>query len=396
MRKIILMMATVLLATMPAVAQEKTAKIHGHVQDAVGAPVADATVILSDEPSMANPRYTFTTDANGDYKADAVKPGTYVFSVRKGAMAKDKVLDQIMDVKVPADGDVTQDFDMTRAAYLAKMTPDERKQLEETRKKNADILKENAGIKSLNANLIRARADDALGSGGPCIDKSGKAVAGHADPAKCMADGFKVNNPDSEYADAETLMTQSTSAKPDSSILWMELGIAQLGLKKYSDAEASLKKGLDLEAASSKPNPEVIAAGNANLGEALIGDKKIPEAQAAYDLAAKANPSAAASDYTNEAILLSRVNEQAAAAAAADKAITADPTKPVPYYLKAQGLINNATYDEKAKKLIPPPGCVEAYQKYLELAPNGQFANDVKGVLTELKEPVKTTYKAKN
>ncbi len=28
-----------------------------------------------------------------------------------------------------------------------------------------------------------------------------------------------------------------------------------------------------------------------------------------------------------------------------------------------------------------PPGCVEAYRKYLELEPNGQVAPDAKGVL---------------
>jgi hypothetical protein len=31
--------------------------------------------------------------------------------------------------------------------------------------------------------------------------------------------------------------------------------------------------------------------------------------------------------------------------------------------------------------LVAPPGCVEAYKKYLELAPNGQYAADVKSIL---------------
>ncbi|MGA2276600.1 MAG: hypothetical protein ABSG00_03275 [Terracidiphilus sp.] len=33
--------------------------------------------------------------------------------------------------------------------------------------------------------------------------------------------------------------------------------------------------------------------------------------------------------------------------------------------------------------MILPPGCEDAYRKYLELAPNGSFANDVKGILAE-------------
>ena len=394
MRRITLMVAAVLLAALPAIGQEKTATVHGHIQDPVGAPVADATVIISDEPSMANPRYTFTSDANGDYKGEGIKPGTYVFSVRKGQMAKDKVLDQILDVKVAAGVDVTQDFDMTRAAYLSKMTPEEKKLMEETRKKNADIIKENAGIKNLNANLVKAREDNARGKAGLCVDNAGKGVGGHSDPAKCTADGFKVNVPADDYTEAETLMTQSTSAKPDSAILWLELGTAQAGLKKYSDAETSLKKAIDLDNASKKPSPDLQGSAENALGEVYADQNKLPEASAAYDAAVKANPTQAGMYYSNQAVIYTRVNQPDAAVAAADKAIAADPTRPIPYYLKGQALVGKSTIDEKSGKIIPPPGCLEAYQKYLELAPNGPYAPEVKAVLAEVSTTVRTTYKA--
>jgi hypothetical protein len=98
--------------------------------------------------------------------------------------------------------------------------------------------------------------------------------------------------------------------------------------------------------------------------------------------------------YQNETIVLSRLGATDAIVAAADKAIAADPTKPIPYYLKGQALINKATVD-KAGKIVAPPGCAEAYQKYLELAPDGQFANDAKAVLAEMGQTVKNSYKAK-
>jgi len=84
-----------------------------------------------------------------------------------------------------------------------------------------------------------------------------------------------------------------------------------------------------------------------------------------------------------------------AAAAAADKAIAADPTRPIPYYLKGQALVGKATVDPKTQKIVAPPGCVEAYQKYLELAPDGQFAPEVKAVLEGMGQTVKSSYKAK-
>ena len=82
-------------------------------------------------------------------------------------------------------------------------------------------------------------------------------------------------------------------------------------------------------------------------------------------------------------------------AAAADKAIAADPTKADAYYIKGQALIPKATVDPKTQKIIAPPGCVEAYQKYLELAPKGPHAEEVKEILAGIGEQMKSTYKAR-
>jgi hypothetical protein len=82
-------------------------------------------------------------------------------------------------------------------------------------------------------------------------------------------------------------------------------------------------------------------------------------------------------------VIFSQVGNADAQAAAADEAIKADPTNALPYYLKGQGLIPKATIDPASGKMILPPGCAEAYQQYLSLAPTGPFANDVKGILSE-------------
>jgi hypothetical protein len=63
------------------------------------------------------------------------------------------------------------------------------------------------------------------------------------------------------------------------------------------------------------------------------------------------------------------------------------------YYLKGQGLIVKATVDA-AGKYVLPPGCAEAYQKYLELAPNGPYAGEVKGILAQSTQKVDNSYKA--
>jgi tetratricopeptide (TPR) repeat protein len=340
-------------------AQDATGKIHGHANDPAGVSLSGVNVVVSTDGTT--PKYTFKTDANGDYKGEGVAPGTYIITLMNAA---DKPVDQFRDVKVTAGGDVQQDFDLSRADYVSKLSADQKKQLEEVKSKNAEAMKENTVIKNLNADLKQARQD----------------------------------NQNKNYTEAESLMTRDTTAKPDAAVLWVELGVAQKGLKKNDDAVTSLKKAIDLDNAGGKPNVDIQAAANDALGEVLAGMGKIPEAQAAYDAAAKAaatkDPKAAAMHYTNEAIMMDRAGNIDATVEAADKSIAVDPTKPIPYYLKGKALINKATVDPKTNKIVAPPGCEEAYQKYLELDPNGQFAADAKSVLAEMGSTVQTKYKA--
>ncbi len=364
MRRLKLTLVAAVLAVLPALitahAQTAPGSIHGHVQDPVGVTMTDGIITLSTDGGKTA-KYTFNTDANGDYKGSGIVPGAYTVSLKQPNTPPDKVVDQFMEVKIASGADTLQDFDLTRADYLSKMTPEQRKAAEDLRTKNASALKENSVIKNLNGNLAKARED----------------------------------NKQKNYTEADSLMSQATAAKPDAAVLWLELGVAQAGEKKYDDAVTSLKKAIDLDAASKKPNPEIQgAAGNA-LGEALANQKKSADSAAAYDAAAKINPTQAAMYYQNETIVMSRGADPEATAAAADKAIAADPTKPIPYYLKGQALINKATVDPKTQKIVAPPGCAEAYQKYLELAPDGQFAPEAKQVLGEMGQTVKSSYKAK-
>jgi tetratricopeptide (TPR) repeat protein len=340
-------------------AQQTPGKIHGHVQDPTGSPMKGGTVSLSTDGGKTS-KYSFTTDDNGNFTGDGIAPGTYLAVYRNPDTPPDKMVDQLPEVKVTAGGDTTVDFDMSRKEYTDKLTPDQKKQLEEIKAKNVEVNKENSQIKNLNADLQKARQD----------------------------------NHDKNYAEAESLMSRDAQAKPDAAVLWVELGRAQYGLKKNDDATTSLKKAIELESASKKPNPDILAAADDTLGELYASQGKVPEAQAAYDAAVTADPKNAAMHYTNEAIMLDRANQVDATVAAADKAIAADPNKAIPYYLKGKALINKASIDPKTNKIVAPPGTAEAYEKYLELAPDGTFANDAKSVLAELGTSVSSSYKA--
>jgi tetratricopeptide (TPR) repeat protein len=356
-----LWLVAALMAPLAAYAQD-TGSIHGHAQDPGGAPLANAQIQISTDGK--NALYTFNADQNGDYKGDNIKPGTYVVTMFvKGANdANYKPVDRFESVKVQAGQNTAQDFDLSRPDYIKKLSPEEQKQLADMKAKNAGIMKENVQVKNLNADLATARQD------------------------------IK----DKKFDDAATLMQRDTSAKPDAAVLWLELALAQNGLKKYDDAITSAKKALETNAASKKPSPEIDGAANNSLGEAYAGKSQIPDATAAYDAAAKAQPAQAGMFYSNEAIVLAKSGSNAdAVVAAADKAIAADPSKPVPYYLKGQALIAKATVDPKTNKIVAPPGCEEAYEKYLQLDPNGPMAADAKNILAQIGSKQAKSYKAK-
>ena len=290
-------------------AQQAPASIHGHVNDAIGQSLKRGDVKLTtDRSAEAKDRkypYSFPIDANGDYKGTGIAPGNYVAVV----FQDDKSLDFNDSVVFAAGEDKLVNFDMTRKEYIDKMTPEEKKTLEEYRKKNADAMVNNAKITNLNAQLLQARTDTKAGN----------------------------------FDAAITSMQSATTNKPDEPILWEALGDAQLGsaeaaskaakaahtpttdpaiMQKFSDAAASFKKSVDLNAASKKPNPEVGAAAYNQLGRAYGMQGNVKDAADAYDQAAKMAPASAGMYYFNEAATLYNAGKLDDAAAAADRITT--------------------------------------------------------------------------
>jgi len=351
------------LLSLAGMAQDATTgKVHGRVLDPTGMPKGVGTVSLSTDGGHTA-KFSAPVSATGDFVVTGASAGTYSIIYKMPDTPEGKFIDEIDNVKVVDGQDTQQDIDMSRKDYLDKMTPEQRKQVEEFKKKNSEIMQKNQIIKTLNADLGTARQD----------------------------------NKDKKYDEAEALMLKDTAAKPDGVLLWYELGSAQLGLKKYDDAVATYKKVLELDAASKKPNPELSGGAHAGVGEAYARDGKtadVATAQTEYDEAVKANPVRAAFYLTNEAVVFQNVNNSDAQAAAADKAIAIDPKSPLPYYLKGQALVGKVTQDAKTNAWVLPAGMADAYNMYLKLAPTGPYAPEITSIMTELTKPVVTNIKS--
>jgi hypothetical protein len=93
-------------------------------------------------------------------------------------------------------------------------------------------------------------------------------------------------------------------------------------------------------------------------------------------------------------VIFFQEHNSAAQVAAADEAIKVDPTDAILYYIKGQGLVQNATIDPKTNRIVLPDDCTAAYQKYLDLAPTGPYAGEVAGILSQAGQKISSSYKA--
>ncbi len=382
-RHLITVVASAALLSSPLlVAQEQPASIHGHVQNPAGQAVIAGQIKITKDIHAAYKDEKFTNtadlDKEGNYTIKDVAPGEYFGYVVVG----DKTPDQ-QHFTVKAGDNATVDFDMSRADYMAKLSPEEKKQIEEFKAKNAAVTAGNKQIANLNGTITAVRAD--IKSPTPNFDK--------------------------DVAD----MKQATEQRPTEGLLWAvqgEVYAAQAKKAAATDranktnpmqddavksanesAVTSFQKAADLMAAAKPPNPEAQATVYNQLGNVYADAGKPTDAAASYDKSVALVPAKAGTYYYNEAAVMFNAHQDDAALAAAEKAIAADPNQPMPYYIKGQELLAKATVDAKGV-IIPPAGCIDAYQKYLQLAPDGPQAPAVKDVLAQMGQKIETKYKA--
>ena len=74
------------------------------------------------------------------------------------------------------------------------------------------------------------------------------------------------------------------------------------------------------------------------------------------------------------------------------KSIEADPSYADAHYQYGICLLSKAAVNPKTGKIEPPPGTADEFQKYLQLKPDGPFAQQSKDMLATLGETVQTNY----
>jgi tetratricopeptide (TPR) repeat protein len=287
-------------------------------------------------------------------------PGTD-FDLRKSASANPNT--QALVQKAMETGQISDEL-------KRQMTPDQRAALEKSMAENKGKIQKQ---KALN---------DSFNEGVTALGDAPKQATPEAKAEK--------------YQAAVTALQKAGEVDPAQPAVWANLGDAYLGLAgtktgpEFDDATA---KGIDAynKAIALKPDD---AATHNNYGLALAKAKKYPEAEAELKKAAELDPPTAFSRFYNLGALLSNIGQAEPASKAFKAAIDAAPDNPKnaeAYYQYGLSLAGQATVD-KDGKFVFPTGTLEAFQKYLELAPTGPNAQPCKDMIAQLGGTIQTTF----
>ncbi len=160
--------------------------------------------------------------------------------------------------------------------------------------------------------------------------------------------------------------------------------------KSGADQQADYDKGAAAYKTALELSPMDPAYHN-NYALILVKKKSMDEALAELNKAATLDPMSAGKYYYNLGAVLANVNQPDAAGEAFKKATATDPPYVEAYYQYGLVLVGKATVGADGK-VQPPPGTVEALQKYLELAPTGQNAQPAKDLLATLGGSIETGF----
>jgi tetratricopeptide (TPR) repeat protein len=365
--------ATVCLA-LAAFAQIAT--IEGDVKGTDGQPLQNAEIQIT------------RTDIKGSYKTKTNKKGHYVYmglpfggTYNVSVFVNGKEMDSIRGYKTTGDGKPV-DFDLRASVAATEARAAEMKKAAETGQVSKD--------------LERSMTPEQKAA----MEKQIKAQAEQMKKNKELNDAFNEGlaaMQQKQYEQAAQAFTKASELGPTQLAVWQQLGEAYVKLsegKTGPEFDATIQKGLDAYKKSIELKPDDPATHN-NYALALAKAKKYPEMQEELKKAAELDPANGGKYYYNLGAILVNSGKNEEAGDAFKKAIELTPTYADAYYQYGITLMAKAQIAPDGK-VTPVPGTVEAFQKYLELQPNGAYAQNAKDMLTTLSASVDTKYSNPN
>jgi tetratricopeptide (TPR) repeat protein len=328
------------------------------------------------------------TDKKGHYIHTGVPLGTFEVSV----LVDGKEMDKVNGVKAQMGDHPPLDFDLRKTANANSNKQALVAQAMQSGEVSDDLKKQlspeqQAALKkSMDENKGKMQKQKALN------DAFNEGIAAlQAAPTQTTPEAKA-----QQYQAAVTALDKASTLDANQAAVWSNLGDAYIGLagtKTGAEFDDATAKGIDAYNKAIALKPDDPATHN-NYGLALAKAKKYPEAEAELRKAAELDPPTAFQRYYNLGALLSNIGQAEPASKAFKSAIDAAPDNPKnaeSYYQYGLSMAGQATVD-KDGKFVAPPGTIDAFQKYLALAPNGPNAQPAKDMITQLGGSIQTTY----
>ena len=321
------------------------------------------------------------SDKKGHYIHTGVPLGMYEVTLEVDGKAVDKVT----GVKTSMGGQKPVDFDMSKAGAQAQANAARQAEIQKAYETG-----------QMPDELKRSLTPEARA-------KMEKDIAAQAEKMKkqnALNEQFGVGMTalqNKEFDKAVPALEKAAEVDPTQPAVWANLGDAYMGLagtKTGPEFDALAQKGIDAYAKSIELKPDDAAAHN-NYALALAKAKKFPEMQAELKKAAELDPATAYVKFFNLGALMTNAGQSEAASKAFKMAIDAAPDNPKnaeAYYQYGMSMAAQASASPEGKITVPP-GTVEAFQKYLQLAPDGKNAQVAKDMLTQLGGTIETNFK---
>jgi len=160
--------------------------------------------------------------------------------------------------------------------------------------------------------------------------------------------------------------------------------------KTGADHDAALQQAIDAWARVIALAPNEAGYHN-NYALAMARAGKLSDARVELQKAATIDPAGGGKYYFNLGALLVNVGKNEEATDSFKKAIELTPDYAEAYFQYGNCLMAKAQLSPDGKT-IPPPGAKEAYEKYIQLTPNGPNAVGAKGMLDFIDSQIQTTY----
>jgi tetratricopeptide (TPR) repeat protein len=340
----------------PRAAAQLDGVIHGQIMDIVGKPWADIGVqIVNDQGAKQETK----TDRDGNYAFRNLRSGVYAIYVMlpgQNQPFEDRV-------QVQSGTEAKKDYNFKEIAGKQSAEYQEALKKNEEAKKGLEALKARVAAgdaliaqeRQLKADLAKVPADQREALKQKLADVSNQAVT--------------------EFKEAQKTLGEKD---PNAPLVFFKLGEAYDAAGRNEEAAEAYKQAIALK-------PEVPGYYN-NLGNVLARAGKIDEAKAAYTKSAELDPANAATAWRNFGISLYNANRLGDAVEPFQKSADLDPKNAQTWYLLGASLVYKMSTKKVGDKVEVQfaPGTIEAYQKAVELDPNGTWGQQAKQGLEQL------------